>query len=146
MTINFYYDRAENVVLSQAYGQIASRDFLAFCDRLEEEKPAIGFRSFSDYRRADVSGLNREDVERIKSRRNEVAVNLGGKNRLALIVSGPLSFGLGRMFEQTQGIEELNISVFHSHEEALAWLELTAEKLEEIAVKAGFNLNLTIPS
>ena len=146
MTINFYYDRIENVVLTQADGQIACDDFLRFYDRLEEEKPAIGFRSFSDYRQADVAGLNREDVERIKSRRNEVAVNLGGKNRLALVVSGSLAYGLGRMFEQTHGIDELTISVFHTPEEALAWLDLAAEKLEEIAVKAGFNMNLSIPS
>ncbi|MFP6808286.1 MAG: hypothetical protein VB957_14085 [Pseudomonadales bacterium] len=91
---------------------------------------AINRKTFADYREVDFSALSKKDILIAKKRAISNAVQARGNDRVALLTSSPLEFGLGRMFQMTEVNDALVMEVLQDVDEALHWLDLPYSTLE----------------
>ena len=112
-------DKERRLVMSTASGVFCKEDALLHRERLladPEFDPA--YSQLSDFTQVTKFDLTAEDVRQM-AREIVFAPNA----RRALIVSGDLAFGLGRMYTMLQeGARENNIRVFRDLNEALEWV------------------------
>ncbi len=98
----------------------------AFCQYLEEllahpswvpETPLL-----IDYRELETSSLSQSDIMAIAQHSKRHAREVG-RNRLAILVSDDLTFGLARMWKAyADNTKEINVRYFRQSEEAIDWL------------------------
>lgn len=128
--IEIGYSREHNLVMARAQGRITLSELIKFHDDMDRLNVSANYRSLADYRRADLSDLSAADIKLSKQRGNEVAVHAGGNDRFELVVSQPLEFGLGRMYQMIDERDELSMKVFRNFDDAIEWLEVERETID----------------
>jgi hypothetical protein len=78
-----------------------------------------------DYTDADLTDIANADLQRISSASRRYT-HLRKKGKTAIVVTEPLGFGLGRMYEIINEMEEnpVRYNIFKTRQEALEWMRI----------------------
>lgn len=120
--MSFRVAQVEPYIRAEFTGIVDTADLLraaAAADEIEEA------RSHARNRLIDLSGatelaVNFEDVDRLaKSRAKSI---LPVPVRTAIVAPGPVQFGIGRMYQSLMANPSIEVCVFRTETEALAWI------------------------
>ena len=75
-----------------------------------------------DLRDSDVLSLTTQQVRTVASRAKNLPLSRGTSWKAAIVVSGILAYGLGRMFEHFNDDARFEVRVFRLLEDAQAWV------------------------
>jgi len=112
-------DKQRGLVLSSGSGVLTKSDLVTHMQQLLHD-PEFDpkFSQLADFSEVNSFDLTGDDVRELASKSV-----FSSQSRRALIASGDLAFGLGRMFEALRDLKgESGIRVFRDKEEALTWV------------------------
>lgn len=122
MDVHLEFDREQELVrvrISGAFdGSVLEERMQAFYAH-PELRP--GMDTVFDVRDLDVRGMTSEDMEYIGSLNRDQA-SRRGEVRVALLVDGPLQYGIWRMHEVLGESPNLTLRVYRDPAEAEAWI------------------------
>lgn len=136
----YYFSQTENFAIAVGSGIVTRADLFDIYDEIERSNIQPGYRSLADHRLSDFSKLSSQDIKEAKQQANTVFAGMGGNDRFAILTSRTLEFGISRMYEMTEESPLFKIRVFSEAEEALQWLDISAESLTQIANEGGISL------
>ena len=122
-TILTTYDLAKDLTFVRANGGMTARDFLRWGNTHSAKR--VTDLVLWDLLRADLSGLNGDEIKGLVSHSRGIAVmRKGGKT--ALVFGHPHDFGIGRMMEAYSEIAEIpsRVRAFRTMTAARKWLGL----------------------
>jgi hypothetical protein len=117
------FDTARNVACIKMSGPLSGPAILgAFHAAVGSPEYQTGMARLWDFTEADPSSLDSETLEQMA--RHSLRFPPGVRDvRVALVAPSDLGYGLARMFEAfSNGVAAITPRVFHSVEEAEAWL------------------------
>jgi hypothetical protein len=123
-------DVERGVVIRRAWGEVTVNELTeSFSKVLQDPDYRSGMPSLSDLRDLKVTGFTptiRGIAEFIERRREQT-----GAARAAVVVSSEAAYGLLRMLQALTHKSPMEIRPFRKMEEALEWLGLDADILEQ---------------
>ena len=121
MPASYAIDKQKRLVVTCAWGVCTAQDALEFRRQiLKDENFDPSFAQLADFSAVTTIDITPGEVRM-----------LAGDNifspdsRRAIVVEGQLAFGLARIFETLRGLRgDRHVRVFHTRDEALAWIFL----------------------
>lgn len=116
-------DRTRGLITVSARGDATAADFQSYiADLLKPPCSEVDFNVLSDLRNVNMGTLSGDDVRDIArlvaTRRSEVLTI-----KHAIVVGGPLSFGLARMYQTlSDDVDPQDLRIFYDIDEARRWL------------------------
>ncbi len=121
MPASYAIDKQKRLVVTCAWGACTAEDALQF--RRQILKDENFDPSFSQL--ADFTGVTTIDITPADVRMLAGSNIFSPDSRRAIVVTGQLAFGLARIFETLRGLRgDRHVRVFHTRDEALAWIFL----------------------
>jgi hypothetical protein len=111
-------------VVCRTSGTASAKDYAALLRALTSS-PEFGpdVKVLMDFRALDVSSVTAADMEKIAILRARFASEVNFRSAM-VVGPGGLKYGLGRMFQSYATAQmELEVSVFHTFDEGMAWLQ-----------------------
>ena len=115
-------DEEKNIAYIALAGRLTERVVLdAFDAAVSSEEYKKGMGRLWDFTDADLSLLNSETIRRMAQHSKSFPPGINDV-KVAFMAGRPLEFGLSRMFEAFSMDARTEIAVFHTLEEAEAWM------------------------
>jgi hypothetical protein len=121
MPVSYAIDKQKRLVVTCAWGKCTVEDVLEF--RRQIQKDDDFDPSFAQL--ADFSGVTIADISPSEVRMLAWMNPFSPDSRRAIVAHSKLAYGLSRIFETLRSLRgDRHIRVFHTREEALAWIFL----------------------
>ena len=119
------------IVVSTWRGQVSDADLVLEYRRLyEDDEWKPGAHELVDVREADLVNVSSRGLKTLAGVMGEYLVGFEGEFKTAVLTSGDLTFGLGRVYEAYSAESPETVQVFRDPREALAWLAAPADLLD----------------
>jgi hypothetical protein len=123
MKFEINFDNMPEYVLIRTDGEASAHDFDDLLTKLVDSPGWIaGTSQLVDHRKLIMEKLASDDVKRIKNIVKKHSKEMGN-GRCAFVVKDALAFGISRMYELIGGESHLELKIFYSMDEAVAWLK-----------------------
>lgn len=117
------YDKDLDALVVEVTGDLSADVYEQAMDAvLKAPSFRVGINVIYDLRNARGVFLTPEQVRTVASRARNFAPQRGTTWKAALVVSGLLEYGMGRMFEYMSEGAPYRVRVFRSMEEARTWI------------------------
>jgi hypothetical protein len=120
MPISIRYDPNQNVLYSDATGEISLEDIMSYYSEIERMDLKPQYSVLADYSGASAD-INYDDVTNMASRRQSISQKAGAI-KIAVVSKNDLAFGLGRMYQSLIDNENIEVNVFRDRGKAEQWL------------------------
>ena len=127
MPFSHHYDPETQVLYLKATGTITDEEAVGYAQKVAADQSVPSGRSeLADFSQANLGGLSADALRRVASvfQRHDVDP---ARSRVALVVSGDLGFGLGRMYQAFRSESAIQLRVFRELAAAREWLGLPPE-------------------
>ena len=123
MEFELNFEKLPDYIFVQTQGEASVSGFDELLTAIvSSPKWVRGLKQLVDHRKLESENLTAEDIQAIKCIVEKHAQNLGN-GCCAFVVSGPLEFGLVRMYDILGGENiHKNVAVFYKIDEAVEWL------------------------
>jgi len=133
MPITFHLKSEANLVMTVHTGSTPEDEFVASYRSLyENDSFDPSMNRLMDLRRADVSKVGIGALNQLAELLQEQLKEVSENPKVAVIASEDIFFNLSRMYDVISDIVPLDVAIFHSAEDALAWLGLPADYLIDL--------------
>lgn len=124
MPISYRIDVERGLVLTTASGTLTDDDILQLKDRLVRDPDFTpGMKELSDIRNIDALDVTPAGIRAMVQQDGKDSERITFQ-RLALVLSDDVAFGMARMYQTLTGSRMANVGVFRDIEQAKAWLQL----------------------
>ncbi|NMC42784.1 MAG: hypothetical protein GYA46_02600 [candidate division Zixibacteria bacterium] len=125
MPVLYDIDHKRKLVIARGCGVMTMTDLFAYHKEVWSRADVIGYGEIVDITGIDVKSTipTNEIIDLAKTAAADDAVV--GSTRLAIVATGDLFFGLGRMYQayrETTVQSRKKVNVFRSMDEAMAWI------------------------
>ena len=124
MPFRYRYFSDLNCLYVVGSGKVMLEDFIDHHQVLKIDSVRSTLAILTDYRELDPSGLSTDDIEKIRRSALKKMEGRFEAMKEAVVVSGPLAYGLSRMFDGIVYSEKYEMSTFTDIGEAKSWLGL----------------------
>jgi hypothetical protein len=136
MPITFHFRPEHNLAICTHIGTIGDEEFLAsYNSFLRNSDFTTAMNLVVDLSRADSSERSQLVLQNLAAIAKEKLSGIPARPMIAVIAPQNVSFGLARMYEAFADMIPWDFAVFRTAEEALAWLRLPEDFLDESGEK-----------
>lgn len=135
MPIKYDILEEQNLILATGSGVVTAKDVISHLDSLAtEDKYIAPMKKLVDYRTIESIIISPDEAEIIAQRKKELS-NKFSNEKCAFISPGDLTFGTARVHQALVESVDINTAVFRNIEEALEWLGVTLDVVQENSQK-----------
>jgi len=120
MPISIHYDPEQNVLYTDATGEISLGDIMSYYSEIERIDFKPQYSVLADYSEASIE-LNYDDLNKMASKRSSISHG-SGLVKIAVFAKSDVVFGVARMYEAMIDKESYEVNAFRDREEAMQWL------------------------
>jgi hypothetical protein len=133
MPITFHFRPEVKLVISVHVGTTPDDEFIASYKSLyENDLFDTSMNRLMDLRQADTPQIGTDVLRQFAELVREQFKENGTNPKVAVVATRELFFDLARMYEIFTGVVPLDIAIFHSAEEALAWFGLPEDFMDDL--------------
>lgn len=125
MPVSYTVDSKLRRIVARAAGAVGEQDLIAYQKEIGSRPDLVGYDEILDATQTDsLLDINFSGLKRVADL--AASMDAAGKPpRLAIVANRDMIYGLGRMYEafrETAAHTNKQVAVFHSRQEAEAWL------------------------
>jgi hypothetical protein len=130
MPITYQIDHSHRLVNAYGHGSLRDEDFFHYQQEVWGRPDVVGYNEIVDM--SNVSSIECESADQMRQLA-ELSARMDSLNipsKFAIVVSNPLYYELGRLYEAYRGLKARSmkqVRVFKAREDALKWLETGEE-------------------
>lgn len=121
MAVTFQWDTGNRLLRTVASGRLSEQEMLDYIREVWKRPDRADFDEIADYRQLDVTTISLSTL--LKATQLSTELNRERKvYRVAFVVTGELSYGIGRQYESLRETTPTITRMFLTMEEAEAWI------------------------
>jgi len=133
MPITFHVRPEVKLAISVHTGTTPDDEFIASYKSLyENDIFDTSMNRLMDLRQADTTQISTDALQQFAELVQEQFKETGANPKVAVVASKDIFFSIARMYEFFTDVVPLDVAVFHSAEEALAWFGLPEDFLDNL--------------
>jgi hypothetical protein len=118
MSVEIKVTPKNNMVIVQITGRITLQDLAPLTEKITDGKKYLYSRRLYDFRKCEID-LSTEEMNLYAKKTMQLDQEY---SKIALLVSGELTYGLSRMYQVFRDQDNTDIKVFRDEDKAMDWI------------------------